>query len=387
MGIIGAGPAGLTLARLLQLEGIDSLVIEARTRQHVEQRVRAGVLEQGTADLIRQIGAGDRMKDRAMEHHGIELRFNGCSHRMNLHALTGRSIFIYGQNELLRDLTDLRLSTGGGILFEAEATGVDGIDTETPSIRFQKAGEQHEIACDIVAGCDGFHGLSRSAIPPDAKNEFERVYPFAWLGIMVQAPPPSQELIYTHHERGFALMSMRSLQICRWYLQCDPAEDIVNWSDDKIFDELRIRLAGTHAPFGLPEGRIVQKGITGMRSFVTEPMQCGRLFLAGDAAHIVPPTGAKGLNLAVSDTVMLARAVAAFYRSGNNELLSRYSETCLRRVWNVQRFSWWMTSMLHRLPGESLFDLRRQLAELTYVTSSHAAATTLAENYVGLPMD
>jgi p-hydroxybenzoate 3-monooxygenase len=387
VGIIGAGPAGLTLARLLQLQGVDSLVIEARTRQYVEQRVRAGVLEQGTADLMRQIGADDRMKDRAIEHQGIELRFDGRSHRIDLYALTGRSIFIYGQNELLRDLTDLRLATGGELLFEAEATGVDGIDTNAPRIHFRKAGEEHEIVCKIVAGCDGFHGISRRAIPPDVRNEFERAYPFAWLGVLVQAPPPSQELIYTHHQRGFALLSMRSRQISRWYLQCNPAEQIADWSGDKIFHELRARLAGAHEPFPLPEGRILQKGITGMRSFVTEPMQHGRLFLAGDAAHIVPPTGAKGLNLAVSDTAVLARAVAAFCRTGSTELLNGYSETCLRRVWNVQRFAWWMTSMLHRFPDGNLFDSRRQLAELTYVTTSHAAATTLAENYAGLPMN
>lgn len=372
---------------MLQLEGIESIVLEAHTRQYVQERVRAGVLEQGTADLMAQIGAGDRMKHLGLEHHGIQLRFGGASHRIDMRALTGRSILIYGQNELLKDLTDLRLSTGGQLLFEAEATSLHELDTKTPRIRLRQKDREEELVCDFIAGCDGFHGISRGSIPLSAKYEYERIHPFAWLGVLVQAPPLSDELIYTHHERGFALFSMRSPQVSRWYLQCAPGENIENWPDERVWKELRRRLDSRDGTLHLQNGLVLQKGITGMRSFVVEPMQHERLFLAGDAAHIVPPTGAKGLNLAIADTIILARALTAYFRHGSSELLERYSETCLRRVWKVQRFSWWMSSLLHTFPDANAFDLRRQLAELDYVTTSRAAATTLAENYVGLPLD
>ncbi|MGH9559761.1 MAG: 4-hydroxybenzoate 3-monooxygenase [Bryobacteraceae bacterium] len=391
VGIVGAGPAGLVLARLLHLAGIESIVVEARSRKHVEERVRAGVLEQGSADLMAEIGAGERMKSLALEHRGIELRFNRQPHRIDLHELTGRSIFIYGQNKVVQDLTDLNLSQGGQIFFEAEAAAIEDLDTVRPSIRMSMGGEERKIVCDFIAGCDGFHGISRAAIPAASKEEYERIYPFAWLGILSEMPPPCDELIYSHSPRGFALVSMRGRGRTRLYLQCEPDEDIANWPDGRIWDELRARLATADGAFELNSGPVIQKGITGMRSFVVEPMQFGNMFLAGDAAHIVPPTGAKGMNLALADTVVLARALAEYYRSKDRSLLNRYSETCLKRVWRTQRFSWWMTSMLHSFgreneDGASRFDRRRQIAELEYVVGSRAAATSLAENYAGLPI-
>ena len=387
VGIIGAGPAGLTLARLLQLHSIESVVIEIRSRKHVEERVRAGVLEQGTVDLLVQIGAGERLKRQGLVHRGIVLRFNGCDHRIDMHELTGgQCITIYGQNELVRDLTSLRLDSGGETIFEAEDVNLHEIDNDAPRVRFRSGGTHYELACDFVAGCDGFHGICRSSIPSSIRTEFERTYPFGWLGILAGSRPPSEELIYTHHDRGFALVSMRTPEISRLYLQCAPDEDIANWPDERIWKELHARLALKDRDFKLAEGPVLQKGVTGMRSFVVEPMQYGNLFLAGDAAHIVPPTGAKGLNLAVADTVFLARALGDFYSGRGRDGLNCYSETCLQRVWKVQRFSWWMTSMLHRFEFETPFDHRRQLAELDYVTSSRAASTSLAENYVGLPV-
>jgi len=370
----------------LQLEGIESIVVEARSRKHVEERVRAGVLEQGTAELLTQVGAGDRMKRLALEHRGIALRFNRQDHRIDFQELTGRSIFIYGQNEVVKDLTDLGLNHGGQIFFEAEASAIENADSLCPCVTFRTGGDEQKIVCDFVAGCDGFHGMSRSAIPAHCKHEYERTYPFAWLGILAEMPPPSNELVYTHHERGFALMSMRSPAVTRLYLQCAPDEDLANWPDDRVWDELRIRLATVDGAFRLNPGCLLQKSITGMRSFVVEPMQFGNVFLAGDAAHIVPPTGAKGMNLAIADIVVLARALAEYYRSADRALLNQYSETCLRRVWRFQRFSWWMTSMLHSFENCNAFDQRRQLAELEYTVSSRAAATSLAENYVGLPL-
>jgi len=387
VGIVGAGPAGLLLAHLLHLNGIESVTVEARSRSYVQERVRAGVLEQGTVDLLIETGVGERLKRQGLVHHGIELRFAGRGHRIDLSGLTGgRTITIYGQNEVVKDLTDARLAAGGQILFEAQDVAVDGFDGSAPVIRFRVGGEARDLACDFIAGCDGFHGVCRPSIPPSALTVYERVYPFAWLGILASAPPASEELIYALHERGFALHSMRSPEISRLYLQCAPDEDINHWPDQRIWDELRTRLATVEGS-KLNQGPTIQKGITPMRSFVAEPMQYGRLFLAGDAAHIVPPTGAKGLNLAVADISVLARALSHFYVSGSRELLDRYSETCLRRVWKVQRFSWWMTSMLHRFHDDNAFDRRRQLAELDYVTSSRAAAQSLAENYVGLPME
>jgi p-hydroxybenzoate 3-monooxygenase len=387
VGIVGAGPAGLLLSHLLHLAGISSIVVEARSRQYVEERIRAGVLEQASADLLVETGVGERMLREGLLHHGIELRFAGESHRIDLSALTGgQAVTVYGQHEVVKDLIAKRLADGGQIVFEAGDVSVRDLDGEMPLIRYTKDGATHEIPCDFLAGCDGFHGICRPAIPQGVLTAYERVYPFAWLGILAKAPPASEELIYAHHDKGFALLSMRSPEISRLYLQCEPDEDLSRWSDEAIWDELETRLADRHG-FQLTRGEIFQKGVTAMRSFVVEPMQYGRLFLAGDAAHIVPPTGAKGMNLAVADVRVLARALERYFRSGDASGLERYSAVCLRRIWKVQRFSWWMTSMLHRFAEDSSFDVRRQLAELDYVTSSEAAARTLAENYVGLPME
>jgi p-hydroxybenzoate 3-monooxygenase len=373
------------LSQLLHREGIDSVVVEARSREYCEQRVRAGVLEQGTVELLTEMGVGDRMKREGLIHDGVEIRFNGRGHRIDFKELTGRSITIYAQQEVVKDLIAARLAAKAEILFDTEDVSVHDFDSAEPKIRFIKNGEPAEIQCDFIAGCDGFHGVCRPSIAK-ALTLYERVFPFAWLGILAAAPPSSEELIYCYHERGFALYSMRSPEITRLYLQCAPDEDLAKWSDEKIWAELQTRLA-TQGGNKLTEGEILQKGVTGMRSFVADPMQHGRLFLAGDAAHIVPPTGAKGLNLAVADVRVLARAIAEFYRSGNSDLLDHYSERCLRRVWLVQRFSLWMTTTLHRFPGSDSFEEHRQRADLDYLTSSRAAAQAFAENYVGLPMN
>jgi p-hydroxybenzoate 3-monooxygenase len=386
IGIIGAGPAGLMLSHLLHLQGIESVVLESRSREYAEQRIRAGVLEQGTVDLLTESGVGARLRREGLVHGGIELRFGAAGHRIDMAELTGgKSITVYSQHEVVKDLIAARLDAGGKILFDAEAVNVQHIDAN-PKIRFQRAGTMEELECDFIAGCDGFHGICRPAIPAGVLRVHERVYPFAWLGILAGVPPASDELIYTYHERGFALLSMRSPEISRLYLQCDPEDDIANWSDDRIWSELRTRFA-TGDGWSLKDGPISQKGITPMRSFVAEPMQYGKLFLLGDAAHIVPPTGAKGLNLAVADVRIFAGALVDFYKNGKRERLERYTEVCSRRVWKVQRFSWWMTSMLHRFPNEDSFSHQLHLAELDYVTSSRAAAQSLAENYVGLPFD
>ncbi len=392
VGIVGAGPAGLLLSHLLHLQGIESVVVEARSRQYVEERVRAGLLEQGTADLLVETGVGARLKREGLVHHGIYLRFGGTTHHIDFNDLAdGRSVIIYPQNKVVADLFDARLAAGGRIFFESEDVSVhdfgDGGRETHPKIRFRTGGEAEEVVCDFIAGCDGFHGVCRPSIPEGALTVYDRIYPFGWLGILAEAPPSSDELIYAYHERGFALLSMRSPEISRLYVQCAPDEDIHEWPDERIWDELHKRLATTDGKWKLTEGPILQKGVTGMRSFVVEPMQHGRLFLAGDAAHIVPPTGAKGLNLAVADIRVLAQALVEFYGSGEKDSLDNYSRTCLRRVWKVQRFSWWMTSMLHLFDTDNAFDQRRQLAELDYVTSSRAASQTLAENYVGLPME
>jgi len=392
VGIVGAGPAGLLLSHLLHLQGVESIVVEARSRQYVEDRVRAGVLEQGTADLMIETGVGERLKREGLVHYGVELRFGGLGHRIDFKELAnGRGIFVYPQNKVVADLFDARLAAGGQIFFEADEVSVHDFGgasgPELPKIRFRANGQAQEIECDYIAGCDGFHGVCRPSIPTGALKVFERIYPFGWLGILAEAPPSSEELIYACHERGFALLSMRSPEISRLYIQCTPDEDINDWPDDRIWQELHTRLATADGKWKLTEGPILQKGVTGMRSFVVEPMQYGRLFLAGDAAHIVPPTGAKGLNLAASDVVVLARALKEFYASGRKDLIENYSKTCLRRIWKAQRFSWWMTSMLHLFDTDNAFDRRRQLAELDYVTSSRAGSQTLAENYVGLPME
>ncbi len=384
VGIIGAGPAGLLLSHLLHLSGIQSVVLEARSRDHVEHRVRAGVLEQTTQELLANAGLGQRMAREAILHHGIRLRFDGEDHRIDFAALTRRHVAVYSQREVVHDLIEARRDAGGTVLFEAEAHAPIGFDSTSPRIAFRHRGREQELACEMIAGCDGFHGVCREAIPANRLQVFERAYPFGWLGILADAPPSCEELIYTSHERGFALLSMRSPEVSRLYLQCAPDEDLSAWPDSRIWDELDARTACPG--FVLHRGRIVQKGVTPMRSFVVEPMQSGRLFLAGDAAHIVPPTGAKGLNLAVADVAVLARAFSAYFRSGRTDLLDAYSATCLARVWKVQRFSWWMTSLLHRFNSHTPFERRVQAAERAYLAGSEAASRSLAENYVGLKL-
>src|SRR5262244_1066575 len=384
--IIGAGPAGLFLSLLLDRLGIESVILELHDRDYVETRVRAGLLEHNTVQLMHELGVGDRLRRQGLEHGGIELRFSGRGHRIDFRDLAaGKSVTIYAQHEVVKDLVAARLAAGKPILFEATGARLYALDSAHPYVTFEQNGVALRLDCDFIAGCDGFHGISRSAIPDGVLTIYERDYPFGWLGILAQAPPASQELIYVHHHRGFALLSMRSPEVSRLYLQCAPDENLDLWPDDRIWSELHKRFAKLDG-WKLTEGPITQKGVTGMRSFVVEPMQFGRLFLAGDSAHIVPPTGAKGLNLAVADVRVMAAGLKEFYASGKRELLERYSEICLRRVWKVQRFSWWMTSMLHKFPEDSEFDRRRQMAELDYVTTSRAASTTLAENYVGLPM-
>ena len=386
VGIIGAGPAGLMLSHLLHLEGIDSVVLEARSREYVEHRVRAGVLEQGTVELLTETGLGDRLHREGLVHHGVELRFDGEGHRIDLSGLTGgRTITIYGQQEVVKDLIAGRLEAGGDIRFEVSDVAVDGLKTDGPIVSFTHEGEARTLECDVIAGCDGFHGVSRHAIPDGVLTEFDRTYPFGWLGILAEAAPSSEELIYAHHDRGFALASLRTPKISRLYLQVRPDEDLDEWPDERVWEELHTRLATSNG-FTLNEGPVIERLVAPLRSWVVEPMQYGRLFLAGDAAHIVPATGAKGLNLAVADVVTLARGLVRHYESGDDSLLEAYSETCLRRVWRVQHFSWWMTSMLHRFDPADTYQHRLQLAQLQYVTSSTAAATTLAENYVGLPL-
>ena len=385
VGIVGAGPAGLLLGHLLHRLGVDSVILESKSRAYVEQRVRAGVLEQGSVDLLTAAGVGQRLRREGLVHHGIELRFGGAGHRIELTKLSGgRSITIYGQQEVVKDLIKARLAAGGELIFEVESVTLHDIESSSPRILFRSNGEEVELCCDAIAGCDGFHGVCRSSIPADVLSVFERTYPFAWLGILVEAPPTREELIYAYHERGFALYSMRSPQITRLYLQVAPDEDMAAWSDERIWEELHARLE-TDDAWALREGPILEKGVTPMRSFVVEPMQHGRLFLAGDAAHIVPPTGAKGMNLAIADVFVLSHALDAFFKSGRTDLLGAYSQMCLRRVWRAEHFSWWMTSILHRFP-EDAFQQKLQRSQLDYVVSSRAAATSLAENYVGLPL-
>jgi p-hydroxybenzoate 3-monooxygenase len=383
VGIVGAGPAGLVLGQLLHLRGIESVVLEARSREYVEQRVRAGVLEQGTVNLMKEMGVGERMERQGLVHHGVELRFAERGHRIDFEDLTGKAITVYGQQEVVKDLIAARLDFGGPLLFEVDDVRPEGIETDAPSLRFSHEGEEHTLQCDVIAGCDGFHGICRDAVPDGLLTFHEREWPFGWLGILAEAAPSSDELIYAHNPRGFALQSMRSPEVTRLYLQCEPTDELDAWPDDRIWEELHIRLGGTRK---LQEGTILQKGVTSMRSFVCEPMQTGRLFLAGDSAHIVPPTGAKGMNLALADVRMLARALDAFYKQNNNDLLAGYSNTCLERVWKAQRFSWWMTQIFHVFPDEVPFDRRRQLAELDYIAHSTAAQTSLAEQYTGLPI-
>jgi p-hydroxybenzoate 3-monooxygenase len=386
VGIVGAGPAGLLLGQLLHLKGIDSVILETRNPDYVIDRVRAGVLEQFTADLLTQIGVGERLHREAMRHDSVYLSFSGKRHNVPLAELSGgKAIYVYGQNEVVKDLMHARLATGRPLHYEASNVSVHDVGSEKPKIRYQHNGAGHELTCDFIAGCDGFHGICRPALG-DAVRFYDRTYPFGWLGILAEAPPSSEALVYTYHQRGFALYSMRSPKITRLYFQVPPDEDIHKWSDEAIWEEMLKRMS-TCDGWKPNVGPILNKNVTAMRSFVTEPMHAGRLYLAGDAAHIVPPTGAKGLNLAAADVLLLGRAIAAFYSNGSTDLLEQYSDKALKRVWRSQRFSWWMTQTLHRFPGENPFDEKRQLADLDYLTSSSAALTSLAENYVGLPMD
>ncbi|WP_175794043.1 4-hydroxybenzoate 3-monooxygenase [Burkholderia ambifaria] len=386
--IIGAGPSGLLLSHLLRLQGVDSILVEARSREYCENRIRAGVLEQGTVDTLNEAGLGDRMRREGLEHHGIELLFSGQRHRIDLSALTGgRAITVYSQHEVVRDLIAAGDAHGHAMHFEVTDVALHDVEGEHPFVTFKHAdGRADRIDCDYVAGCDGFHGIARQTIPAERLNTFERVYPFAWLGILADAAPSLDELVYAHHENGFALFSMRSPTVTRLYLQCKPDENLAEWSDARIWDELHTRFSNDTG-WTPTEGRITQKSVTPMRSFVSETMQHGRLFLAGDAAHIVPPTGAKGMNLAVADVRALSRALSARYRTGDATPLDTYSATCLERVWRAEHFSYFMTNMLHSSPEDSPFVNRLKFAELKYVTRSRAAAQSLAENYVGLPFD
>jgi p-hydroxybenzoate 3-monooxygenase len=388
VGIVGAGPAGLMLSHLLHLAGIQSIIIEDRSRSYCENRIRAGLMENWVAEMLIETGVGERLKREAMVHDGIFLAFNNEAHKLDFTKLVNKHVYIYDQKEVVTDLIAHRLAHGGQILFEVQDVSVGGFTGSggKPTIHFHHEGRAQEIECDFIAGCDGFHGICRPSLPAGSWAGYDRVYPFAWLGILSESPPPEKELIYAYHENGFALFSMRGPELSRLYLQVSPDEAIEQWSDDRIWEELERRLQGVRP---LKRGTIVQKGITPMRSYVAEPMQYGRLFLAGDSAHIVPPTGAKGMNLAMADVRVLARAFETFFRKHQTDLLEHYSATVLKRVWKGQRFSWWMTQMLHRVHGGdyATFDMKRQLAELDYVTSSEAASVSLAENYSGLPID
>jgi len=384
--IVGAGPAGLLLGQLLAREGIDTVILEARSREHVEGRIRAGVLEQGTIDVLREAGVGERMDREGLVHGGIYLCFDGARHHIPMSELTGgRAVMIYGQTEVVKDLVAARLAMDAPLRFECAEVSLDGLNRDEPVLRYTYQGEPHELTCDLVAGCDGFHGVCRTCIPDDVLGVWQRDYPFAWLGILAQVAPSTDELIYAHSERGFALHSMRSPTISRLYIQVGTEEKIGDWPDERIWDELHARLASED--WELTEGPVLEKSITPMRSFVAEPMRFRSLLLAGDAAHIVPPTGAKGLNLAVADVTVLARALVDRLQSGSETGLREYSDRCLGRVWRAQHFSWWMTTMLHTDPDGDAYGLALQRSQLEYVASSRAAATSLAENYVGLPLE
>lgn len=386
VGIVGAGPAGLLLSHLLHLRGIESVVLEARNRSDIESTIRAGVLEQGTIDLLNEAGLGARMRAEGAVHHGFELAFEGQRRRIALTELTGHSITVYAQHEVIKDLVGARVAADGALKFGVSGVSLHDFEsaagTSRPRIKYSHEGDAHELECDFIVGCDGSQGVARGSMPQAQRHDYQRIYPFGWFGILVEAPPSSNELIYARHDRGFALISTRSPSVQRMYFQCDPKESADAWSDDRIWAELHARV-DTHDGWQITEGRIFQKNIVGMRSFVSTPMQSGKLFLAGDAAHIVPPTGAKGMNLAVSDVRVLTAALRAFYEEGTSEQLDRYTETALKRVWRAEHFSWWMTRMLHKLDDTSPFEQRLQVAELEHVTTSRAAATALAENYVG----
>ena len=383
VGIIGAGPAGLLLSHVLHIHGIESVVLEKHSKDYIESRVRAGVLEQASVTLLSEVGLGERLQREGMQHHGFEIRFGSRSHRINFDELTdGKGITVYGQQEVVKDIIAARLTAGGQISFEVDKVSIHDQLSEQPFIEYLLAGENHKLNCDFIIGCDGFHGISRKTIPKNVISSFNHTYPFAWLGVLVQAPPSSDELIYSNSVSGFALHSMRSPAITRNYIQCSPDDVIEDWSNDRIWQELHTRLE-TVPDWRLVEGKILEKGITPMRSFVCETMRHGRLYLAGDATHIVPPTGAKGMNLAISDIRFLSQALSDWYRSGSEDLLNSYSTNCLRRVWQGERFSWYMTSLLHKFPDDNRFQHRLQQAELDYLSNSKAASAALAESYVG----
>ena len=384
--IIGAGPAGLLLGQLLHRAGVDATIVERQTPEHVQSRIRAGVLEQGTVELLEEAGVAARLHAEGLPHGGIELAFDGARHRIDLQGLTGRHVTVYGQTEVTRDLMAARAASGAITVYEAADVSIEGFDTASPRVRWRKDGRDHVLDCDFVAGCDGYHGVSRASVPAGALRTYERIYPFGWLGVLCDTPPVSEELIYANHPRGFALCSMRSHTRSRYYVQCGLDEKVERWSDDRFFDELRSRL-DERAASTLVTGPSIEKSIAPLRSFVAEPMRFGALFLAGDAAHIVPPTGAKGLNLAAADVRVLSRALIAYYGGDGPQGLDGYSERCLRRVWKAVRFSWWMTTLMHRFPDTGEFGQKIQEAELGYLVGSHAAATSLAENYVGLPFE
>jgi p-hydroxybenzoate 3-monooxygenase len=383
--IIGAGPSGLLLSQLLYLNGVDSVVLERQTRDHVAARIRAGVLEQGTVDLLQEAKVGERMRSERLVHDGFALGFADRSFRVDLKTLTGSAVSVYGQTEVTKDLMDARIASGGNLIFEAGNVAVEGIDAAHPTVRYSQGGRTHELVCDFVAGCDGYHGVCRRSVPPESMQSFERVYPFGWLGILADVPPVAHELIYSNHERGFALCSMRSQNRSRYYIQCGLDEKLESWPDARFWDELCRRLPASVAE-ALVTGPSIEKSVAPLRSFVVEPLKFGRLFLVGDAAHIVPPTGAKGLNLAAADVRVLYRALVEYYRTGSTELIDRYSGQCLRRIWKAVRFSWWFTSLTHKF-SDDRFSHRLQLAELDYLTGSTAALTSAAENYVGLPFE
>ena len=383
--IIGAGPSGLLLSQLLHQHGVDSVVLERQSREYVAGRIRAGVLEQGTVDLLVQAQVGGRLLSERLVHEGFAVGFAGNTFRVDLKGLTGGAVSVYGQTEVTRDLIESRVAAGANLIFEARDVSVDGFGGTHPTVRYAQGGRSHELTCDFVAGCDGYHGVCRQSIPNQAMQSFERIYPFGWLGILADVPPAAHELIYSNHERGFALCSMRSLHRSRYYVQCGLDENLEAWTDVRFWDELRRRLPASVAD-AVITGPSIEKSIAPLRSFVVEPLKFGRLFLVGDAALIVPPTGAKGLNLAAADVRVLYQALVEYYRTGRTELIDRYSAQCLRRIWKAVRFSWWFTSITHKF-SEDPFSHRLQLAELDYLTGSAAALTSVAENYVGLPFE